>query len=60
VITKHAIQHRTDQRCRQAPHARACRHPENSPGAGENVTIFLSVELRSSFAIAFLFRFAGL
>ena len=40
VMTEHATQHRPDKRCRQAPHARACRHPENSPGAGEDVTIF--------------------
>ncbi len=40
VMTEHATQHRPDKRCRQAPHARACRHPENSHGAGEDVMIF--------------------
>jgi len=40
VITKHATQHRPDKCRRQAPHAQARRHPENSPRGGENVTIF--------------------
>ena len=55
VITEHATQHRPDKRCRQAPHAGPCRHPENSPGAGEDVTIFsergIAVVVRHRFSL---------